>query len=156
MLVSNPHLQITHKTGASVKVPWPLVGTGKGQPLPFLLLRWVEVGRILYFCLLKSPPPAGGFTGATDGEIMVWQPGLFSLLVLMQCVASVSDDFCQLHLVWCLQLLSLSYSQVYHLQVQSSQDTSGSDSLRVINSRWLWCTFRKAGSFPKPGLLCCF
>lgn len=88
-------------------MPWPLVGTGKGQPLPFLLLRWVEVGRILYSCLLKSPPPASGFAGATDGEIMVWQPGLFSLLVLMQRVASVGDDFCQLHLVSAVAFLVL-------------------------------------------------
>lgn len=57
------------KTGTSIKVPWPLVGTDKAQPLPFLLLRWVEVGRILYSCLLKSPPPASGFAGATNGEI---------------------------------------------------------------------------------------
>lgn len=33
---------------------------------------------------------------------MVWQPGLLSLLVLVQHVASVSEDFCQLHLVWSL------------------------------------------------------
>lgn len=48
ILVSNPHLQITDKnTGVSVKVPWPLVGTSKTQHLPFLLLRWVEVGQNL-------------------------------------------------------------------------------------------------------------
>lgn len=44
------------------------MGTGKAQPLPFLLLRWVEVGRIFYSCLLESPLTAGGF-GATGGEI---------------------------------------------------------------------------------------
>lgn len=49
-------------------MPWPLVGTGKAQPLPFLLLRWVEVRRIFDSCLLESPPTAGDF-GATGGEI---------------------------------------------------------------------------------------
>lgn len=44
-------------------------GNSKAQPLPFLLLRWVGVGRIFYSCLLKPPPTAGGFVGATDGKI---------------------------------------------------------------------------------------
>lgn len=83
------------RTGASVKVPWPLVGTGKTQPLPFLLLKWVEVGRIFYSCLLESPLTAGGF-GATGGEIHS------SLSVLVRHAASVSEDFCRLRLVWSL------------------------------------------------------
>lgn len=90
------------KTGASVRVPWPLVGTGKVQPCLFYCWdgwRWAESftpacwSHLLLLVALLVPLMV---------KSMVWQPGLFSLLVLMRRVASVGEDFCRLHLVWSL------------------------------------------------------
>jgi hypothetical protein len=59
---------------ASVRMPWPLVGTGETQYLPFLLLRWVGArgAELPHLCLLKSLPDAGSIAQAIVVQPSNW------------------------------------------------------------------------------------
>lgn len=69
-LVSNPHLQIIDKNiGALSRCHGLWWEQAKPSPCPFYCYDGWRWGRIISSCLLKSPPDAGGFVGATDGAI---------------------------------------------------------------------------------------